>query len=58
MSTPSSFVINTLKKELTLTIVRNDYNLSSPEILRLSKQLDDLMNPIFKKQLEETTYSY
>lgn len=52
MSTPSSPIINVLKKELTLAIIRNNYNLLSPEILNLSKQLDDLMTPIFKTQLE------
>ena len=56
MNTPSSPIINVLKKELALAVTRNDYNLLSPEILSLSTQLDTLMIPIFKSQLEETLF--
>ena len=55
MDTSPSHVIKTLKKELVLTIIRGNYDLLSPEILSLSKQLDDLMIPIFKNQLEEAS---
>ncbi|MDF2614707.1 MAG: hypothetical protein K0S71_2493 [Clostridia bacterium] len=54
MNTPSSLIINTLKKELILAIIQNDYNLLSPEILSLSKQLDELMVPLFKNQLKNS----
>lgn len=54
MNTPSIPIINALKKELALAITRNNYNLLSPEILSLSTQIDALMIPLFKIQLEET----
>ncbi|MDF2878464.1 MAG: hypothetical protein K0S30_1560 [Clostridia bacterium] len=57
MNTPSSHVIETLKKELTLAIIHNHYNLLAPEVLSLSIQLDDLTTPIFKHQLETAKYS-
>lgn len=41
-----------LKRELTHSIIRNNYNLLSPEVLRLSKELDELMLPLFIKQIE------
>jgi hypothetical protein len=54
MNAPSNCTIKALKKELIIAIVRNNYNLLSPDIISLSKQLDDLMIPLFKSQLEET----
>lgn len=40
-----------LKKELAYAIERNHYDLLSPEVLRLSRELDCLMTPLFENQL-------
>jgi len=56
MNTPISHALKALKKELALAIIRNNYNLLAPEILSLSKQLDDLMTPLFKTQLETALF--
>ncbi|WP_070000791.1 aspartyl-phosphate phosphatase Spo0E family protein [Cellulosilyticum sp. I15G10I2] len=57
MNIPNNDLIKTLKKELTFSIVDANYNLLTPEILALSRQLDDLMNPLFKSQLESSPIS-
>lgn len=57
MNSPNSQLIKTLKKDLAFAIVNTHYNLLTPEILSLSTQLDDLMNPLFQKQLEATQSS-
>lgn len=54
MSIPIPNEIIHLKKLLSLTIQKNEYNLLSPEVLQLSKQLDLLLNPLFKEQLQNT----
>ena len=58
MNSPNSYLVKTLKKELTLAIVNANYNLLNPEILSLSRQLDDLINPLFKSQLEAVRILY
>ncbi len=58
MNSPNSYLIKTLKKELTLAIVNANYNLLTPEVLSLSRQLDDLINPLFKNQLESIRILY
>lgn len=50
--TPDIFKINALKKELSSCIVAHNYNLLSPETLSLSHEIDELLLPIFKTQLE------
>ncbi len=52
MNNANSYIIKTLKKELSQAILRNNFDLSAPEVLQLSQKLDDLMNPLFKEQLE------
>ncbi len=54
MNIPTSNEIIHLKKILSLTIKKNEYNLLSPEVLQISTQLDLLLNPLFEKQLEST----
>lgn len=46
--------IISLKKELSIAIEKNHYNLLSPEVISLSQKLDLLMTPLFKYQLDET----
>lgn len=43
--------ILSLKKQLSHAILTHNYDLQSPEILKLSQQLDELMLPIFENQL-------
>lgn len=43
--------IISLKKDLIKTIEQNHYNLLSPEVIKLSIQIDSLMAPLFKQQL-------
>ena len=43
--------IISLKKDLIKTIEQNNYNLLSPEVIKLSIQIDSLMAPLFKQQL-------
>lgn len=50
--TPQIMTINSLKKQLSSLIVQNNYNLLHPDILTLSYELDHLMIPLFKVQLE------
>lgn len=57
MNSSDYYLIKTLKKELARAIVNANYNLLTPEILSLSKKLDDLMNPLFKKQLDLKPYT-
>lgn len=49
ISNPS--IIIKLKKDLTYAIQKNNYNLLAPEVIRLSRALDQLMTPIFETQL-------
>ena len=51
METPDFVYILKLKRKLASAIIENNYNLLSPEIIRLSKELDELMLPLFMKQL-------
>lgn len=53
METPNSAYIIKLKRKLAHIIIQNNYNLLSPEVIRLSIELDQLMLPIFIKQIEE-----
>lgn len=48
--------ILTTKKQLALAIEKNNYNLQAEEVLTLSEQLDELMLPAFKTQLEFYNY--
>ncbi len=50
--TPQMIMINSLKKQLSTLIVKNNYNLLHPDILTLSHELDDLMLPLFREQLD------
>lgn len=54
MNIPTPNEIIHLKKTLSLTIQKNEYNLLSPEVLQLSTQLDLLLNPLFEEQLKNT----
>lgn len=45
--------IISLKKDLARTIEQNHYNLLSPEVIELSIQIDCLMTPLFKQQLDD-----
>lgn len=53
METPNLAYIIKLKRKLSHIIIQNNYNLLSPEVIRLSKELDQLMLPLFIKQIEE-----
>lgn len=44
--------ITSLKKDLARLIEEKHYDLLSPEVISLSKTLDDLMMPLFKLQLK------
>ena len=50
--------IYALKKQLCDAIVDNNYDLQSPEILTLSSELDCLMLPLFKEQLNSCKNTY
>lgn len=52
MENMNSSNIISLKKDLSCAIIKNHYDLLSPEVLILSKKLDELMTPYFKNQLE------
>lgn len=45
-------IIIALKKDLARTIEQNHYDLLSPEVINLSIQIDCLMTPLFKQQLD------
>lgn len=49
--TPDILKINTLKKELSCCIEKNNYNLICPDVLSLSSEIDKLVLPIFENQL-------
>lgn len=51
METTTLTTIMSLKKELLSLIKANNYNLLSPEVIELSRELDRLMLPLFKRQL-------
>jgi hypothetical protein len=50
--TPKKYDLNKLKLDLHDSIVKNNYNLLSPEVLALSIQIDELVLPIFQAQLD------
>ena len=52
METSITTIIISLKKDLARVIEQNHYNLLSPEVIKLSTELDHLMVPLFKKQLD------
>lgn len=52
METSIPTIIISLKKDLARVIEQNHYNLLSPEVIKLSTELDHLMIPLFKKQLD------
>lgn len=52
MKTSTLTVIMSLKKDLLKAIEANNYNLLSPEVIKLSSELDRLMLPLFKRQLD------
>lgn len=52
MKTSTLTIIMSLKKDLLKAIEANDYNLLSPEVIQLSNELDRLMLPLFKRQLD------
>lgn len=54
MNIPTPNEIIHLKKALSLTIKKNEYNLLSPEVLQISQRLDLLLNPLFENQLKST----
>ena len=45
-------IIMALKKDLARLIEQNHYNLLSPEVIKLSTELDRLMTPLFRRQLD------
>ena len=50
--TPNEYDLNELKNQLRTCIIKNNYNLLSPEVLALSTQIDQLVLPIFQAQLK------
>ncbi len=44
--------ISQLKNELSHSIITNNYDLLSPEVLQLSQELDMQMLPQFQQQLD------
>ncbi len=52
MKTSTLTVIMSLKQDLIKTIEANNYNLLSPEVIELSSELDRLMLPLFKCQID------
>lgn len=51
METSDLAYIIKIKRKLAHTIIENNYNLLSPEVIQLSKELDELMLPLFIKQI-------
>ena len=45
-----------LKKQLSDAIVNNNYDLQATEVLTISQELDILMIPLFKEQLDFYRY--
>ncbi len=56
MNAPNVLLINKLKKELNVLVVQNNFNLLAPDILQLSKLLDELMLPLFEDQLDNSYF--
>ena len=52
MKTSTLTIIMSLKQDLLKVIEANNYNLLSPEVIELSSELDRLMLPLFKRQLD------
>jgi len=52
METTTLSHIMKLKKDLLNLIEVNNFNLLSPEVIELSRKIDNLMLPLFKCQLE------
>ncbi|MBQ1274673.1 MAG: aspartyl-phosphate phosphatase Spo0E family protein [Cellulosilyticum sp.] len=53
METSTPTLIKRLKKDLVKVIETNNYNLLSPEVIELSSELDRLMLPLFKRQIDD-----
>ena len=53
METSTPTLIKSLKKDLVKVIETNNYNLLSPEVIELSSELDRLMLPLFKRQIDD-----
>ena len=53
METSTLTIIKSLKNDLLKAIEANNYNLLSPEVIQLSHELDRLMLPLFKRQLNK-----
>ena len=51
METPDFAYILKIKRKLAYAIIENNYDLLAPEVIRLSRELDELMLPLFMKQL-------
>ena len=52
METSTLTTLIALKKDLVKVIEQNHYDLLSPEVVTLSVQIDRLMTPLFKQQLD------
>lgn len=52
METSTLTTLMALKKDLVKIIEQNHYDLLSPEVITLSIQIDGLMTPLFKQQLD------
>lgn len=52
MESPNLANIMKLKRKLAHIIIQNNYDLLAPEVIKLSKELDVLMLPLFMKQIE------
>lgn len=52
MESPNLTHIIKLKRKLAHIIIQNNYDLLAPEVIKLSKELDALMLPLFMKQIE------
>lgn len=55
METSTLTTIMALKKDLLAVIKANNYNLLSPEVIKISSELDRLMLPLFKRQLDQNS---
>ena len=58
MESSTLTTITAHKKNLIKLIEANNYNLLTPEVIQLSYELDCLMLPLFKRQLDCTPLPY
>lgn len=56
METSILTTIMMLKKDLLKAIEANNYDLLSPEVIKLSSELDLMMLPLFERQLIDNNF--